>query len=261
MEGGSKTIDRVGAILTALEQGPEDGMSTGQIAAATGFDKATAYRALTSLTRIGLIDRDIESRRFRLGVYLFNLGAIAARRFSVLAHAREVVAQIARDTGDTVFLSVRNRYDSVCIDCATGSYPIKAQTLTVGESVPLGVSTGGVAMLATMSDSEVRHAVQYNALAIGKFHSVRPDDIYAHVLEARERGYAHYAGQVIAGMGGVARPIRSPQGHGIAVISVTALLDRLTPSRVRLIDDLLREGIEKVEQRAMLIGNQLETLA
>jgi DNA-binding IclR family transcriptional regulator len=257
MEGGSKTIDRVGAILRALEAEPEGGMTAAQIAAATGFDKATAYRALVSLTRIGLIDRDLENRRFRLGVYLFNLGAIAARRFSVLAHAREVVAEIARETGDTVFLSVRNRFDSVCIDVATGNWPIKAQTLTVGESVPLGVSTGGVAMLSTMDDTEVRHALQYNAVAIGRFRTIRPDEVYDHVMQARSRGYAHYSGQVIAGMGAVARPIRDSKGKGIAVISVTALLDRLGEQRVRYIDDLLRTGIERIEQRAVLVGTPL----
>ncbi|MEH3038368.1 MAG: IclR family transcriptional regulator [Sphingomonas adhaesiva] len=261
MEGGSKTIERVGDILRALERGPEEGMTSGQIATATGFDKATAYRALVSLGRIGLVDRDTESRRFRLGVYLFNLGAIAARRFSVLAHAREIVSHIARETGDTVFLSVRNRYESVCVDCATGSYPIKAQTLTVGESVPLGVSAGGVAMLSTMSDADIRHAIQYNAIEISKFHSVRADEILAQVEAAQRRGYAHYAGQVVAGMGAVARPIRGPAGQGIAVISVTAVLDRLAPARVQLIDTLLREGIEKIEQRALLIGNRLETIA
>lgn len=258
MDGGSKTIDRVGEILRALERGAEDGMTSGQIAAATGFDKATAYRALVSMTRIGLVDRDYDNRKFRLGVYLFNLGAIAARRFTVLAHARQLVAEIAKETGDTVFLSVRNRFDSVCIDSATGSYPIKAHTLTVGESVPLGVSTGGLATLATMSDEEVRHALQFNAIEIAKFHSVKPDEIYAHVEIARQRGYAHYAGHVIAGMGGVARPIRSPKGSAIAVISVTALLDRLSEGRVRMINTLLKEGIEKIEQRALLIGSGLQ---
>jgi DNA-binding IclR family transcriptional regulator len=258
---GSKTIERVGNILRALEGGDEDGMTSGEIAAATGFDKATAYRALISLSRIGLVDRDIEKKRFRLGTYLFNLGAIAARRFSVLAHAREVVASIARDTGDTVFLSVRSRFESVCIDCATGSYPIKAQTLTVGESVPLGVSAGGVAMLSTMSEDEVRHALQYNAIAIGNFHAIRPDDVYKHVVETRRRGYAHYAGHVVAGMGAVARPIRGPNGQGIAVISVTALLDRLNDSRVHYIDELLKTGIAEIERRALLIGNRLESVA
>lgn len=261
MEGGSKTIDRVGVILRILESEAEAGLTAAQVATATGFDKATAYRALISMTRIGLVDRDLANRRFRLGIYLFNLGAVAARRFSVLDHAREVVAQIAKETGDTVFLSVRNRYDSVCVDSATGSYPIKALTLSVGESIPLGVSAGGVAMLSTMTESEVRHSLQFNAIAIAKFHTITVETIQEQVVEARRLGYARYAGHVIAGMGGVARPIRDAKGQGVAVISVGAMLDRLSDQRVKYIDGLLREGIEKIEQRAMLIGVPLGPLA
>lgn len=260
MEVGSKTIDRVGEIMRALEEGPEDGMSSGQIATATGFDKATAYRALVSLARIGFVDRDLSTRRFRIGVYLFKLGAVAARRFSVLSHAREVAGRIATETGDTVFLSVRNKYDSVCVDCATGSYPIKAQTLTVGESVPLGVSAGGVAMLATMTDEEVRHALQYNAINVAKLRNIRPEQMYAHVEAARRQGYAHYAGHVVAGMGAVARAIRDGHGRGVAVLSVTALLDRLSESRVSYVDELLKAGIAEIEQRAKLVGGQLTSL-
>ncbi|MDR6511557.1 DNA-binding IclR family transcriptional regulator [Novosphingobium capsulatum] len=262
MDGGSKTIDRVGAILKVLENGPEEGMTSTEIAKEAGFDKATAYRALVSLSRIGLLDRDAESRRFRLGAYLFSLGAVAARRFSVLAHARKALAVIAKETGDTVFLSVRNKYDSVCIDCAIGSYPIRAQTLTVGESVPLGVSTAGVAMLSTMDDSEVRHAVQFNAVNITtKFKTIRPDQIYEHVARAREVGYSLYTGQIIAGMAGIGRPIRAADGRGLAVISVTAVIDRMSEARVRMINGLLKAAIEDIEQRALLIGSQLETLA
>lgn len=261
MEGGSKTIDRVGAILRALENGPEDGMTSGQIATATGFDKATAYRALVSLAGIGLLDRDAQSRRFRLGAYLFSLGAVAARRFSVLAHARQVLSTIAKETGDTVFLSVRNRYDSVCIDSAIGSYPIRAQTLSVGESVPLGVSTAGVAMLSTMDDDEVRHAVQFNAVAIAKFKTIKPEQIYEHVARARELGYSLYSGQIVAGMAGLGRPIRAANGRGLAVISVTALLDRMQEGRVAMIDHLLKDAIAEIEKRVLLIGGQLETIA
>lgn len=260
MDGGSKTIERVKDILHALEVGPNEGLSAAEVAATTGFDKATAYRALVSLSRIGLVDRDMQTRRFRLGIYLFNLGAVVAKRFSLLAHARQEVMGIARETGDTVFLSVRNKYDSVCIDCATGGYPIKAQTLTVGESVPLGVSAGGVAMLATMPDEEVRRAIQFNAIEIGKFRSVRPEQVYEHVESARINGYAHYAGHVVAGMGAVARAIRDSTGTGVAVISVTALLDRLGDQRVRFIDSLLKAAVDEIERRAMLLGNRLESL-
>lgn len=260
MDGGSKTIDRVGSILRALEQGPREGMTSGQIAAATGFDKATTYRALVSLERTGLVDREVTSRRFRLGVYLFNLGAVAARRFSVLSHARETMKMLARETGDTVFLSVRNKFDAVCIDCVTGSYPIRAQTLTIGDSLPLGVSAAGVAILATMPDSEVRHAIQYNAVAISSFRSVRPEEIVAHVEQARAAGYARYLGQIVAGMGGVARAVRDAHGGCIAVLTVTALLDRLTDQRSRWIAGLLGDGAVEIERQARLVGNPLETV-
>lgn len=256
-QGGSKTIGRIGAILRMLERGPEEGLSSAKIAEGTGFEKATAYRALISLERAGLVDRDVQTRRFRLGIYLFALGSVVARRFSVLSHARQTAAKIAQETGDTVYLSVRNKYDSVCIDCLNGSYPIKAQTLTVGESVPLGVSTAGVAMLATMADEEVRHAVQYNAVAITRFRTVRPDEIYAHVAQTRERGYSLYYGQVVAGMGGVGRAIRDARGEGVAVISVTAVLDRLSDDRIRFIAGLLEQGVGAIEDRLRLVGHSL----
>lgn len=255
MEGGSKTIERVGTILRVVENGPHDGLTSGQIAAGSGFDKATAHRVLVSLERIGLLDRDSTTRRYRLGGYLFSLGALVAQRFSILSQAREVMRTIAAETGDTVYLSVRNNFASVCIDSATGSYPLKAQTLNIGESVPLGVSAGGVAMLATMSEVEVRHALQFNAVAITGFRRVRPEEIYAHVTEARERGYARYAGHVVAGMGAIATAIRDRDGKGIAVISVTALIDRLSEHRSAWIAQLIAEGIETIERRMRILDS------
>lgn len=117
-----KVLGAIGSRRPFLERGPEEGMSTAEIADATGFDRATTHRAIVSLERIGFVDRDPRSRAVRLGIYMFSLGAKTARRFSVLAHARDAVAQLADQTGDTVFLAVRNKYDSVCIDRRSGNF-------------------------------------------------------------------------------------------------------------------------------------------
>jgi DNA-binding IclR family transcriptional regulator len=254
MRGGSKSIERVGAIMRALENGPEDGMSTGEIAEAVGFDRATTHRAIVSLERIGFVDRNPSSRTVRLGIYMFSLGAKTARRFSVLSHAREVTAKLAEQTGDTVFLHVRNKFDCVCIDRRSGSFPIKAQTLSVGESIPLGVSTAGVAILATMSDDDVRHAVQFNAIPISEFHRVKPHDIYEHVSETRRRGYAKYFGHIIAGMGAIGYAIRDARGVALAAISISAIIDRLTDERIQLLAGLLKTSVEEIERRAALVS-------
>jgi DNA-binding IclR family transcriptional regulator len=251
---GSKSIERVGHIMRALERGPPGGMSTAEIADATGFDRATTHRAIVSLERIGFIDRDPRSRTVRLGVYMFSLGAKIARRFSVLEHAREAVAKLADQTGDTVFLAVRNKFDSVCIDRRSGNYPFKAQTLNVGDSLPLGVSTGGLAILAAMSDEDVRHVVQYNAVSINEFHRVKPHDIYKHVQETRRRGYAVYFGQIVSGMGAVGYAIKDARGRPLAAISVSAVLDRLTDDRIKSIAQLIFKAVAEIEQRATLVS-------
>lgn len=256
MGGGSKSIERIGHIMRALEQGPEEGMSTAEIADATGFDRATTHRAIVSLERIGFVDRDPRSRTVRLGIYMFSLGAKTARRFSVLAHAREAVAELADHTGDTVFLAVRNKYDSVCIDRRSGNFPLKAQTLSVGDSLPLGVSAGGLAILAAMTDEDIRHVVQYNAVKISEFHRVKPQEIYAHVQTTRQRGYAIYLGHIVSGMGAVGCAIRDSQGRPLAAISVSAILDRLTEERVKSIAESIGNAVKAIEQRAVLVSRE-----
>jgi len=239
--------------MRALENGPEDGMTTAEIADAAGFDRATTHRAIVSLERIGFVDRDPRSRTVRLGIHLFSLGAKIANRFSVLTHARDVAAKLAEQTGDTVFLTVRNKYDCVCIDRRSGSFPIKAQTLSVGESLPLGVSAAGVAMLAAMTDEDVRHAVQFNAIRINEFHRVKPQDIYQHVADTRQRGYAFYSGHIVAGMGALGVVIRDAHGNALASISLSAILDRLTEDRVKSLAGLLRSSVQEIERRAALV--------
>lgn len=255
MSSGSKSIDRVGRIMQALEQGPEEGMTTGEIAEFTGFDRATAHRAVVSLERIGFLDRDPLSRRVRLGLYLFSLSSKVSRRFSILSHSRDVVAKLADQTGDTVFLCVRNKFDCVCIERHSGSYPIKAQTLSVGESVPLGMSAAGVAILSAMSDEDVRHAMQYNAVKISEFHRVTPEEIQDHVRESRSRGYACYQGHIVTGMAAVGSAIKDSQGRPVAAITIAALLDRMRPDRIKTLAELLNKEIATIEQRAALVSH------
>jgi DNA-binding IclR family transcriptional regulator len=253
MRGGSKTIERVGRIMRALENGPEDGLSIAEIAEATGFDRATTHRAVVSLERIGFVDRDPRSRTIRLGIYMFSLGAKTTRRFDVLSHARESAARLAEQTGDTVFLQVRNKFDCVCIDRRSGSFPLKAQTLSVGESLPLGVSAAGVAILATMSDEDVRHALQFNAVKIGQFHRVKPHEILQHVSETRRRGYSKYVGHIVAGMGAIGLAVRDAQGTAHAALSISAILDRLNEERVQFLADRLKKEVEEIERKGVLV--------
>jgi DNA-binding IclR family transcriptional regulator len=153
-----------------------------------------------------------------------------------------------------VFLTIRNKYDVVCIDRRSGNYPLKAQTVSIGESLPLGVSSAGLAILATMKDEDVRHVVQYNAIRISDFHRVRPQEIPGHVKETRKRGYSFYRGHIVAGMGALGFAIKDSRGEALAALSVSAVLDRLTEARVQSLVEMFVRAVEDIESRSALIS-------
>ena len=102
-----KTIGRAAMVLRALAAGPADGSRLTDIAAATELGKATVHRLLGALAEVGFVDFDDQEKRYRLGYALFALGA-SARAFHVVDLARPGLMRLAAETGDTVYLSVRD---------------------------------------------------------------------------------------------------------------------------------------------------------
>jgi hypothetical protein len=79
-----------------------------------------------------------------------------------LAASDSVLAELSEEVGDTLFLTVRTGNDTLCIDRRIGSYPIQVLAIEIGARRPLGVSSGGVAILAAMLATEARKIIVAN---------------------------------------------------------------------------------------------------
>src|SRR5579875_2624487 len=93
---GAQLVARVAAVIEAVSAEPDKGIRTTDVAAAAGLSRPTAHRLLSSLQRVGYIDRDETHGLWTLGPELYVLGMIAARRYEVTARARRSVAELAR---------------------------------------------------------------------------------------------------------------------------------------------------------------------
>jgi DNA-binding IclR family transcriptional regulator len=61
-----------------------------------------------------------------------HFGAIAANRFGLRDVAHFSLARLTERTADTIYMSIRRDYESICIERFEGDYPIKTRTLDVG---------------------------------------------------------------------------------------------------------------------------------
>lgn len=254
MLDGIQSIDRALAILRALADGGNHGMRLADIVPVVDLTKSTVHRMLQALARAGLVDQDKHSGLYYLGYDLFRLGVAARNRFGLADLARPSLIRLAERTGDTVYLSIRDRLDAVCIAREEGSFPIKTLTLNIGDRRPLGVGAGSLSLLAFAGDEDVRHVVQANFSRLGSYPRYDEPSVYAMVEDSRRRGYSLNDGNIIDGMSAVGVPILDAGGVS-AALSIAAISSRMQPPRRANIVSWLQAEAVEVRRLLQPLGN------
>lgn len=225
-----KTIGRAALVLRALADSSAAGLRLADVTAHVGLGKATVHRLLGALVEVGFVEYDKGARRYHLGYALFALGA-SARRFHVVDRARPAMVRLAAATGDTVYLSVRDGDEALCVDRQTGSYPIRTLTLDIGDRRPLGIGAGSLALLAFEQEDEVARILQQNNKARRDFASFDDASLTRMIAAARRDGFAFNDGHIVGAMCALGVPVRDGAGQVRAALSIAAIRERMTEAR------------------------------
>ena len=245
---GTQSIQRAALLVRLIASRSAPGSRLAEVVHHSRLQRSTVRRMLKCLIEEGLVRQDAETRRYALGPLVFELGLAAAPQFNLIDLCRPALARLADATGDTVFLTARSGYDSVCIDRREGSYPIKALTLEVGTRRPLGAGAGGLALLMPLPDAEVDAIVSANAVRLRGYNNLTVPALSGMLKRARELGYALNDNHITPGATSIGLPLLSRYGHPFAAISVGAISSRMDAERQRKVAALLRREVKVAEE-------------
>ncbi|GAA4490818.1 IclR family transcriptional regulator [Rhodococcus olei] len=242
-------VRRVGALLRAIAAADPAGASTSDLARATGLARPTAHRLLTSLGEEGLVDRDQRTGRWSLGPELYLLGAQAATRYDISDLARDILRDLARESGESAFLSARRGDETVCIASEEGSFPLRSHVLHVGLRLPLGVASAGLVILSHLPDREIAEYLGRRDLtpAWGAEHS--SDGIRERVAATRLTGYCVNPGLLVEGSWGMGAAVFDAAGAPAWALSLTGVESRFPPDRLGELGELLLRQAHVLTQR------------
>lgn len=243
-----KSVQRAAAIIRLLAGEATAGWRLSDLARASGLGKTTTHRLLNALSEAGIAYQDIESRRYFLGYELIRLGRLATR-YDIAELARPALLRLARETGDTVFVSVREGLDALCLERQVGDFPIKTLTLEAGDRRPLGVGAGSLALLAFLPEEEIAEIVASNAPRLAGYPGFGPAELTALTIATRAQGYSFNDGRIVSAMCAIGVPVFDGRGRVAAAISVAAIRERMQPDRRDWIVGLLREEADRLAKR------------
>ncbi len=214
-----KTIDRLVQVLDCFSP-TQPTWSLAELSLHLGLPKSTLHRFLASLQVHGILRRDPDDKRWRLGYRLVTWGELASDSTDLRHVARPIMRDLVSSTGETAVLTVYQNQEAVCIEKIETSHSVRL-TLDAGTRRPLHAGASSKILMAYLPQDQVRLIIRDKGLpAICTNTITDPDGLMAELARIRQRGYAESIEETDIGAWGVATPIHDRNDNVLAAIGI-----------------------------------------
>ena len=243
-----EVLDRAIDILSIFTH-TRPSLSLAEVVQLAGLPKTTVFRILANLVSSGLCEFNEENGKYSLGFELIRLADIRRRQNSVHDVAMPIMREIRNKVNETVILSIRTGDSRVHIDFAEGLHPMRRMA-DLGVHAPLYVGAASKVLLAGMDDDEIESYLARTKLVA--FQETTITDraaLWREIKNIRRRGYAESKGELFAGGGALAAPVKDYSGKTIAVIDILTPVHRYTAKHRALCIEVLLDGVRRASEQ------------
>lgn len=221
----------------------EGRLTVTEAAARLDVAASTAHRLLSMLVYRDFAVKD--GREYRVGPIL----AVAAHSHSTTATLRQAALPAMRDLvsvfDETATLMIRSGRTIRFIAEVESTQTLRVGNRT-GMVFPAYRTSGGLALLAELSDDEIREL--YDPDRLGEDDEVPTiEPVLRHVRSARDQGFAFNQGLAERGVLGIGHAIRDPDGVALASLALALPVARFEAALLRPMVGGLRRAVRQVE--------------
>lgn len=228
----------------------DQGLKLTELSKALGIGKSTVHGITAALEELGAIMRDRDTKRYRPGLTLLELGKSAYSQFDLSDLARTTMENLMETAQESVFLGVLNGDHITILDIVESRNDLKI-TSPVGTALPLTAGAAGKVFLAEMNDARAAEIIQAKGIPRYTENTVTdPRQYLSEIEEVRKAGVATDYEEYIPGVRAVAAPIRLNR-HFCAAIWVVGF-------KMTLDDDNMKALVATTREAAESIGRKFE---
>lgn len=235
------------SVLDALARhGPDLGVA--EVGRLLDLPRSTAFRLLSTLEHQGFVEQHPESKKYRLGLRLFELAGIVWSRLELGQIALPLLDGLARATEETVHLVVLDREESLIIEKVDSPRAVYLRS-HVGSRRPLHCTATGKVLLAFLPPAELEAVIRRGLPRFTESTVTDPDRLREELAEVRRRGYALNWGEYRDEAAGVAAPVRDRGGRVVAAVGTAIPIGRLPGQRVEVLSAQVVECARQISGR------------
>ena len=224
-------------------------LNLSEIVHKTNLPKATVHRILTTLKNGGLVNQNLENRKYKLGLKLFELGSLVFRKLKLREVALPLIEKLSEESGETVHLGILDKEEIISIEKVDSSFSLRSN-IYIGKRTPAYCTGVGKALLAFQLPDKIRLFLQQSKRKKHTLNTVIDADKLETELErVRKEGFAVDNMEHEEGIRCVAAPIRNYEGKVVASISISGPSIRITEKKIPQFALMVKETAETISKR------------
>ena len=202
----------------------------------------------TTLVTGGLLEKNPENDKYRLGLALFSLGGLVRRRLDVPSVARPILQELKSELNETVLLGILDGREVVYLFHFESTHAIRMQS-DIGVRKSALCTGEGQVILAYSSDREVEEALADGLPRHTEYTITNPDLFREKLQRIRAQGYCIEDQESEVGMRCIAAPIFNMSGEVIAGMGLAGPIHRMEDEVVSRYVPYVMDTARAVSQR------------
>ena len=239
-----QSIDRAMMIIKLFSNKTKE-LKLTEISEELNLHKSTTFGILNTLKYHGLIIQNEENQKYRLGLYLLELGNLVLNSLDINQIADPVLSNIRNSVEETVCLGILYGFEVIYIN-KKESYNTLRFTTEIGTRNPAYCTSAGKAMLAYLDQELITAEFPSNFQSYTNHTIASKIKLIKELKEIQSNGYSIENEERYEGMISVAVPIFDSEGQARYAISVSGPTIRMNENRMQEIIQLLRDATENL---------------
>jgi IclR family pca regulon transcriptional regulator len=221
--GTSQSLERGLAILSAFDsERPLIGVS--ELSRELSLSRSTAHRYIATLAQLGYLQQDPDSKRYRLGPKVLDLGFSAINSMDIREISAPHLRRLSDETGHTVNLAILDGIDVVYIERCRTAQPGQREidlNLHVGARLPAYCTAMGKAILAFVPEDRREELIARIDFVVRGPNTITDADAFrVELARIRAAGIAVNDEELAYGLRSIAAPIQAHSGEVLAALNL-----------------------------------------
>jgi IclR family transcriptional regulator, KDG regulon repressor len=227
-------------------------LSLSELSKESHLSISTIQRLSYTLQRLGLLDRDLRTKKFKIGPEMISLSFAVIDNLTLKKIAYPYMKELSQQVGEVVGLAALSGDRVILIESIKTQQILNVNTNS-GVIIPPHATASGKAILAFLPEDEIDLVLRQNELEKLTDYTITSVQTYKNTLpDVRKCGFATAVDEDAYGLSAVAAPIQGNTGEVRAALTLMVPTARI--NKKKLVEVYSRKVIQAAERISFDMG-------